>query len=261
MTKTMRTNFHTHTRRCGHAGGSEEDYVKSALANGLCVLGFSDHGPYPDADLGMRMPFGELREYLEAVDDVAQKYRGRITVRKGLEIEYLPEYRGYYEELLTRWGVEYLLMGEHFYVSLEGELVNIYNGAFSTEQFPAYARTIAEGMRTGLFKAVAHPDLYMLNPFAWDDNCKRAADLIIDTAAATGTILEYNANGFRRGLKTYPDGERYPYPHSTFWEMAARAPVRVIVGSDCHDPSSLWDASVELAYENLRNLGIRPVIE
>ena len=66
----------------------------------------------------------------------------------------------------------------------------------STEEYVFYARTVVEGMKTGLFKALAHPDLYLLNPYAWDDNCKRAADLIIDTAVSTGTILEYNANGF-----------------------------------------------------------------
>lgn len=258
---TIKSNFHTHTKRCRHASGSEEDYIKSALLNRLSILGFSDHAPYPDIDLGRRMLFHELKDYLETVDALAIKYQNDITIRKGLEIEYLPEYRDYYEELLTKWNVEYLLMGEHFYINPEGECANTYMISSSTEQYLAYARTIAEGMRTGLFKVVAHPDLYLLNPFAWNDDCKRAADLIIDTAVATDTILEYNANGFRWEQKNYPDGTRFPYPHDSFWQMAAQAPVRVIVGSDCHDPAYLWDEAMELAYRNLQDFGIQPITD
>lgn len=260
-TEMIKSNFHTHTRRCGHAQGSGEDYVKAALSSGFSRLGFSDHGPYPDVDYGLRMPFDELKDYLEEVDDLAVKYRDEIVIRKGLEIEYLPKYRSYYEELLTKWGVEYLLMGEHFYIDTEGEQANIYETASSTEQYIAYAGTVVEGMHTGFFKAVAHPDIYLLNPFAWNDDCKRAADMIIDAAVATDTILEYNSNGLRWEKRMYPDGVRPPYPHDTFWQMAAGAPVRVIVGSDCHNPACLWDEAVARSYENLKKIGIEPIEE
>ena len=260
--QTIKNNFHTHCQRCKHALGAEEEYVKSALAGELSQLGFSDHAPYPDpdADFGRRMEFDELRDYLETVDMLSKKYRNSITIRKGLEIEYFPKFRSYYEELLTTWGVEYLLLGEHFYLNEKGEYANTYDIS-STDEYIFYARTVVEGMKTGLFKVLAHPDLYLLNPCAWDDNCKKAADLIIDTAVATGIILEYNANGIRRGLWSYPDGTRYPYPDERFWSLAANAPIQVIVSSDCHEPKYVWDDAVELAYEQLQTLGIRPVMD
>ncbi len=34
----MKTNFHTHTSLCRHADGTAEDYVKSAVSNGLTQL-------------------------------------------------------------------------------------------------------------------------------------------------------------------------------------------------------------------------------
>ena len=42
----MIANYHTHTWRCNHAMGLEEDYVKAALDQGLQILGFADHTPY-----------------------------------------------------------------------------------------------------------------------------------------------------------------------------------------------------------------------
>lgn len=257
----IKSNFHTHVQRCRHAGGTEEDYVKAALSNGFSQLGFSDHGPFPDIDYGLRMPFCELKEYLNEISKLKAEYASDIILWKGLEIEYLPEHLNYYEELLTKRGLDYLLMGEHFYKNLDGDTANIYGPTSSTEQFLAYARTIAEGMKTGFFKAIAHPDIYMLNPFAWDNNCAKAADIIIDTAVATGTVLEYNANGFRRKESEFPDGTRHPYPHINFWKMAAQSSVKVIVSSDCHNPANLWDDIMDLAYRNLQELGIQPTME
>lgn len=257
----MKNNFHTHVQRCKHAEGSEEDYIKEALRKGFSQLGFSDHGPYPDNEFGGRMSFEELEDYLETVERLKIKYREKLVIWKGLEIEYLPEYRDYYEKLLTKWNVDYLLLGAHFFVDTAGKRANTYEISSSTREYIAYAETVAEGMRTGLFKAVAHPDLYMLNHFAWNEDCRRAADLIIDTAVATDTILEYNANGFRWKQEDYPEGRRHPYPYNKFWHMVSGAPLRVMVGSDCHAPFLLWDEAVELSYRNLQEFGIEPVSE
>ena len=62
-----KTNYHTHTKRCMHAEGTEADYVKAALNAGLDVLGFSDHGPFPDNRFDSRMPYADLDEYLTCI--------------------------------------------------------------------------------------------------------------------------------------------------------------------------------------------------
>ena len=42
----IKTNWHTHTSRCGHAVGTDEEYVQAAIQGGLTTLGFSDHAAY-----------------------------------------------------------------------------------------------------------------------------------------------------------------------------------------------------------------------
>ena len=37
------TNFHTHTSRCHHAFGNDEEFVRTAIQNGFEVLGFYNH--------------------------------------------------------------------------------------------------------------------------------------------------------------------------------------------------------------------------
>ena len=255
----MKANYHTHTQRCRHASGSEADYLRHALEAGLDVLGFSDHGPFPDHDFQWRMLYEELEDHLETVKRLAEEHAGEIIIRQGLEIEYMPQYRSYYERLIGEGKVDYLLLGEHLYADGTGRTPYISEAA-DTRANLVYARAIEEGMRTGLFRMVAHPDFYALNRFAWDDNCEAAADIIIGAAVETGTVLEMNANGLRKGVcDGYPEGPRYQYPHRRFWEKAAAAGARVIVGSDCHDPRQVWDEAVAQAYGMLKELGITPL--
>lgn len=253
----MKTNYHTHTSRCLHAQGSEEDYVVSAIQSKVNVLGFSDHAPFPDRDFGLRMSYDQLRPYIDTIDELSEKYSGDIVLVKGLEIEYLPEYSQYYEDLLTKEGLQYLLLGEHFF-STSSDFFNIYN-ASSTDVYIDYAKAVASAMETGYFKMVAHPDLFLLNPFPWDKNCETACDIIINAAVKSNAILEFNANGFRRGIKEFPDGTRYQYPHSSFWEKVQKSNIRVIIGSDCHNPTQIWDDTVDYAYEKLKEYGISPI--
>lgn len=254
----MKANYHTHTRRCRHAGGTEEEVAGAALEAGLSVLGFSDHAPFEDRDYGYRMPFGELEEHFQAVDALAERYRAQMTIKKALEIEYMPRYTDYYERLYTRYGADYLLLGEHFFELPGGEILNI-TAARDTSDYLLYARAVAEALGTGYFQILAHPDLFTINRLPWDDNCDRAADILLEAAARTGTALEFNANGYRRGVHDYPEGPRLMYPHRRFWEKVRGTGLPVVVGSDCHDPSQLWDWAMDRAYSRLRELGIEPL--
>lgn len=254
----MKANYHTHTRRCRHAQGTERDYVEAAVRAGVGILGFSDHAPFPDFDFGLRMPYGELGPYLDAIDRLTGEFISDIILYKGLEIEYIPQYQSYYEGLLDREGLDYLLLGEHFYPDRYGIVRNIYH-ARSTADAVDYARAVVRGMETGLFCMVAHPDLFTLGQFDWDENWEDAADRMIDASLRTGAVLEFNANGLRRGIHDYPGGPRLMYPHPRFWEKAAKAGAPVIIGSDCHESGQVWDGCMPEARRILLEAGIVPL--
>ena len=252
----MLTNFHTHTKRCLHASGTEEDYVRQAVENGLCQLGFSDHGPFPDRRFGYRMPFEELEAYREELDRLREVYAEQLTIYKGLEIEYFPSSRTYYQELLSGYGMDYLALGEHYFYGKDGEICNIAF-AESTEDFLYYAQGVCEAIDTGFFRFVAHPDILFAHGFPFDQNTARACEMIIAAAKAHDAVLELNANGLRREERIYPEGKRHPYPYLRFWDMVKDADIRVIVGSDCHSPHQLFDSTVQQARKLAELKGLR----
>ena len=58
-------NYHCHTKRCGHASGTDEEYVEAAIKAGYKVLGFSDHGPYSlYPHPGSHMDWSQLDDYI-----------------------------------------------------------------------------------------------------------------------------------------------------------------------------------------------------
>ena len=89
------TNFHTHTSRCHHAFGNDEEFVRTAIQNGFEVLGFSDHACWKyDSDFvaHMRMKLDEFDDYKDSVLYLKDRYKKQIEIRFGLEAEYFPKY-------------------------------------------------------------------------------------------------------------------------------------------------------------------------
>lgn len=254
----MNTNFHTHTYRCKHASGTELEYTRAAVEQGIDILGFSDHGPFPDYDFGLRMDFSELPEYISETEKAKTEFSDKIKIYKGLEIEYHPKYIEYYKELKSQYAFDYLILGEHQYTISSGEIKNIAF-AESTKNFLEYAEALCEGMESGLFDIAAHPDIMFKIHFGWDNNCEKACEMIMLCAEKNNFPIEYNANGLRRGLQNYPDGIRYPYPHEAFWRRISGSKIPVIIGSDAHTPEQIRDRAVILAEENTAKFNLNVI--
>ena len=46
-----------------------------------------------------RMKYCQLKEYISSLKQLKERYAGTINIFSGLEIEYLPFFKTYYEEL------------------------------------------------------------------------------------------------------------------------------------------------------------------
>ena len=70
------TNYHTHTKRCGHAYGEDEDFVLSAIKYGIKELGFSDHISFKNISAPyMRQDRSMLSDYISSISHLKEKYK------------------------------------------------------------------------------------------------------------------------------------------------------------------------------------------
>lgn len=230
-------NYHTHTSRCGHATGTDREYIEAAIKAGYRVLGFSDHAPYKELSLSWaRMDWDRLEDYLESISALKKAYEGQIEIHLGLETEYYPEFLDEKKELAGK--VEYLILGQHFSHPVGR---GSYFGYNTDDEILEYAETVCQGLDTGLFLYLAHPDVFMSRQREFTPACEKAARMIAEKAVQTNTPLEINVHGIAKGKKPFPNGEQYSYPHRDFWKIMSQYPVKCLYGIDAHSPAQLLD--------------------
>ncbi len=225
---SLTANYHTHTWRCKHAFGEDREYVEAAIAAGIRILGFSDHMPWwvdtPGLDHS-RMDFETLEDYFTSLNALKKEYAGQIEIHIGFEAEYYEEIMPRQLEELRSHSCEYLILGQHF--------GGYGNGAFyfgrpfsEPEMLETYVRQITDGIRSGLFLYVAHPDLPC---FQGEERVLRSAyERILLAAKEADLPLEINLLGVL---------QKRNYPSELFFRMAEENGNRGIIGLDAHAPA------------------------
>ena len=249
-------NFHTHTWRCTHARGEAIDYARAAKRAGMTVLGMSDHTPLPDGwTQEIRMKMSELDGYLRAVHQ-ADRDSG-IRVIAGMECDIAPQYSSFYkDELLASGRCQYLAGAIHYY--FHGNEV-LYAGSIpSLSHLGSYADTMIQGITSGIFSFIAHPDHFAAGWDRWDSHTKTCVSGIMKAAKKADVPLEINGNGFRKSPVNFGKGPRPPYPWRPFWEMAAEYEVAVVWNSDAHRPEDV-NASLDECAALAESLGLKRV--
>ncbi len=228
----MIANYHTHTWRCGHATGTEREYVDRAIAGGLKILGFSDHTPMPyDGGYVSRVKMGldQLEDYVDTVLRLKAEYRGQIDIRLGLEVEYYPRFFGRLLEITGQYPIEYFLLAQHFLGNEIEEPVYMATETDDPDRLIRYCRQSMEALDTGCFTYFAHPDLIH---FVGDGALyRRQMRGLCEHAKALGIPLEINFLGLWQGRN---------YPNPAFWRIAGEVGNQVIFGCDAHLPEQVW---------------------
>lgn len=242
----MKVNLHTHTSRCGHAVGSDDEYVQAAIEMGYEKLGFSEHVPFPTKCFGMKP--NDLEGYLEAVLSMKEKYRDRIEIVLGLECEPLQRHEDYLRQLRHR--VDYMILGSHGDMAI-GEPHS--SQLKSPEELWHYYEQTVYGMDTGLFLYLCHPDIMLASWPVFDDRAREVSRALCRAANERGMPVEYNLLGLVKGHRE----DQLGYPCDKFWEVAAEENVRAVVGVDAHSPQQIRVGDMEAAKAKLKKLGIQ----
>lgn len=252
----MRACYHTHTSRCHHASGADEQYVLSAIDRGVKVLGFSCHAPmlYPGGyESYYKMKPSELSEYVESVLSLKEKYKEKIEIKLGLEAEFYPELHTESIELWKKFPIDYLILGQHFVDKEYDENKDAAPWASDDKgRVTAYVDRVIAAMELGIFTVFAHPDL--IN-YTGDDGEFYEGEMrrMIACAIRCGVYLEYNLLG---------QSAKRAYPVAKFWQYVAEMGAKVVIGCDAHSPDRVAKQDeIEEAMQFFSCLGIIPADE
>lgn len=237
----MKTSYHGHTVHCKHGIGTTREHIEAAINFGLDEVAITEHVPIKGKTLS-RIDYPDFDQFMNELNQLKDEYSDRIKVLTGLECEYIPEVMNDHLELKEKYNIDYLVLGHHFSnVKHAGNHFFLVN---NIEMATEYVNTAVDGIKSGLFAFIAHPDLF-LNKLEMNDKLEELSRKLLLACQDTNTPVEINGGGMRSGKG---------YPNQDFWMIAKEYDLTIIVNSDSHAPREIDDEGVTKAYDLAHDL-------
>jgi histidinol-phosphatase (PHP family) len=250
----MFVDFHSHTYLCGHASGTPDEYIQSAIRNGIKIYGFSDHAPLPEhlRDQVTMSP-DQTEMYISMIDQKKQEYKDRISIRIGFEVDF-PIWDSFDKKYFNDPRLDYLigschLLGEwpvdHSAVMDQYEIRGVDN------VYAEYFENLLGCASSGLFNIIGHFDLPKKFGYRPKRDFSAKIREIARAAKSTNTAVELNSSGLRKLVKEI-------YPSESIVKILFEENTAVTLGSDSHLPGDVgadFDKSVAV----LRKVGYKKI--
>lgn len=236
-----------HTPLCKHAEGSPTDYARFAAAIGLPEIGFSDHSPMPSHIDDWRMENVEFPRYLELIEE-AKISVPNMTIKLGLEVDYISGGEQWIEALSERAAWDYLIGSVHYlgnWAVDDPGLVHRFGERPVEETWERYWNLFQQAAKSGFFDVMAHPDLVKKFGHRPDGDLNRFYEPAIEAVREAGVAIEINTAGLYKEVH-----EMYPAPQ--FLRLAAEADIPLVISSDAHEPNHVgrsFPEAIKLAQE------------
>lgn len=248
-------DLHLHTCH-SHGKASPMEMFQAARANGLEIIGFSEHSPRPvgydyptDYRDSLTASYPEYVNQVRAIQAGAEKVNGP-QVLLGLEMDWFEGQQAFIADTISRYEYDYIIAGIHFLDTWGFDFTpddwNSLNDDARAQLYTRYYRTMKSMAETGLFNIVAHPDLIKIFSAAsfarWLSAPENQAPVreALHAVKNAGMAMEISSAGLRK-----PCAEIYPAP--PIMRMAREMDIPVSFASDAHCTNTPAHAFDELA--------------
>lgn len=264
----MKTDNHIHSPFCPHGStDSFVEYINRGLELGLTEMTFTEHAPLPrgfidptpEKDSGMDAAL--LSTYFQELQQLKEQYKDRITIKLGLEVDYIEGFEQETTAFLNEIGphLDDSILSVHFiqhqhkwhcidfsadcFSEIATELGSV--DAVYTSYFNTLEKSIIADL--GPFKprrighvTLVHKFQHRFKPTkSFDDRVYQ----ILEKIQQHHYQLDYNGAGVVKPLC------REPYPPERFAKRAVELGIPLLYGSDAHQAKDLgqgYDALIKL---------------
>lgn len=229
-------DYHMHTRLCKHANGDPIDYAKRAVELGMTEIGFSEHAPMIRDDYdSWHMDYDDIEPYLENVEKARRAFP-QLTIRIGLEVDYLPGHEEWIQRISDKYPWDYLIGSVHYVDEAwdfdNPEKLDQWRSGDVDAIWRVYFELLGQSVASDLFDIVGHADLCKKFAFYPSKPPVEFAIEFLDTVQRCGKAIEINTAGLRKDCK-----EMYPAP--AILKEARKREIPLTFGADAHDPAEV----------------------
>ena len=259
----MFADYHVHTHYSDDSVYPMEDVVRDAIQMNMDELCFTDHVDYgvkEDWDCGHEIKFRgseplanvDYPRYVAKIKELQQKYKGKISIKTGLEFGMQVHTVPLYEKLFKQYSFDFIILSVHQVEDKEFWTQDFQKGRTQKEYNERYYQELLELVKVyknysvlGHLDLVARYDLSGRYPF---EKIKPVLTEILKIVIADNKGLEVNTSSYRYGLSDMT-------PSKDILRLYRELGGKIItIGSDSHKKEHLGACYTETA-EALRNLG------
>ncbi|WP_455543508.1 histidinol-phosphatase HisJ [Intestinibacter sp.] len=244
---------HIHTPYCPHGTDDTfDEYVKKSIDVGLDEISFTEHfplpkgfkDPAPDDDSAIKI--SQMDDYIKEVNKIKNKYKDKIKINVGAEVDYIDGFEDEIKILLDKYGryledsilsVHMIKIEDEYYCMdfSSGEFEKIINRLGSVEAvYDLYYETLIKAVNADLGqykpKRIGHLNLVRKYnkkfPYDYSKNAKLRE--LVELIAQKGYELDYNV----AGLFKEDCGEVYINGYLS--ELVKQYNIKLVLGSDSH---------------------------
>ncbi len=257
-----RYTLHSHTQYCdGRA--QMEAFASKAVEQSFSVYGFTPHSPIPFPS-PCNMHRDNVSVYINEVNRLSNLHEGKITLLKGMEIDFLSSLCNPAIDYFQALPLDYTIGSVHFIKSQQGEWVDI-DGRFENFRkkmetyfhndiryvVETFFQASMEMVDTGGFDIIGHYDkighnaahfLPGIEQQSWYQSLhNELTERIIDS----GLVVEINTKALKEHHRMFPSVDS--------WQRLLSSNTPIVINSDAHVPA-LIDAGRQEAFSIIDNL-------
>lgn len=241
------SDYHIHTKLCGHATGELSEYAEQAIEVGLKEIGISDHAPLVSHEApDITMSFDMLPVYHKMVEDLKAQYSDKLTIKFGIEADFVEGFEEKTRSILDGYPYDYVIGSIH-YVDKWG-FDNPYEQDKWKEKkisdvYRSYHSSLRKGALSGMFDIMGHVDLVKKYGHRPDEDLTTVIEETARVFKESNVVIEINTSGLRKPAREI-------YPSLSDLKIYCSAGVPITFGSDSHAPNQVgcdYDKALDLA--------------
>jgi len=266
--KEMIADNHIHTPFCPHGTSDQlEEYVEWFISRKVEEISFTEHAPLPEGFIDSTptkdsfMKKELLQLYLDELNKIKQKYKSKIRINIGLEIDFIEGFEQETRQFLSEFGtmlddsilsVHFIKNGpDYFCIDYSADYFGYISSVFGSvsEVYAKYYNAIRKSIVTDLGpykpKRIGHLTLarkFHLK-FPPERSFQHEEEALLELVKSNKLALDYNGAGL---VKEYC---RESYPPDYLIEKAYRLGIPLVYGSDAHQVNDLGQGYNHLKYQ------------
>lgn len=250
----MKINYHIHTV-FSDGDSSIMDYCETAIQRGFEEIAFTDHlTVFPDGSTeNHSLNTSKIENYVKEVKAASGKYGGSVTIKLGVEVDYIPGNEKIVEKILKSYDFDLVIGSVHF---VEGVCIDSSRQRVLVEKmvredgfdslYSKYLDLVGMAVETGFFDIVGHIDLVKIwgfNPSNGFEDEQKVLELI----RRKRLCLEVSSRGLRQPVNSI-------YPSPRILKKAFELGIPITIGTDAHSIGEI-DYAYNVLIEYIGTIG------